>query len=110
MTLPTLLWLIISLSLLFFLFINLLKNDLISNDLLFFIFASTILSITVLIFYFYFQDDFISFIAASMLMINNFFLIRELKHILRHYDLMSIPYLVISIYFFAYLLLTNLRY
>jgi hypothetical protein len=110
MTLQTLLWLIISLSLLFFLFINLLKKNLISNDLLFFIFASTILSLTLLVFYFYFQDYFISFISSCMLMINNFLLIREIKHIIKHYDFMSLPYFAISIYIFSYLLLLNLRY
>ena len=110
MTLPTLLFLIISISLLFLTLINLLKNNLISNDLLFFIFVSIILSISLLIFYFYFQDYFIGFITSSMMLINNFLLIREIKSIIKHYDIFTLPFWFLTVYIFAYLLLAIVKY
>lgn len=110
MTLATLLFLIIAISLLFISLINLLKKDLISNDLLFFIFVSIILSITILIFYFYFQDIYISFMASFMMIINNFLLIREIKNIIHHYDLLTWPFFIFTTYIFAYLLLATLTF
>lgn len=110
MSLPILLFIVISISLLFLTLINLLSKDLITNDLLFFIFVWIILSIALLIFYFYFQDYYISFITSGMLLVNNFLLVRELKRISNHYDILSLPFFFITTYLFSYLLLVISTY
>lgn len=105
MSIYTLLFTIIASCLLFFYLIDLLMENRITNDLLFFVFLVGILSGTLIIFYYYFQDLIISLIASFILMINNYFLIREIKRIENHYVSITIPFLIMSIYYFTYILM-----
>ena len=95
---------IISISLLFFYLINKTLDNNITNDLLFFIYLSIIYKFSLIIFYFYFQDNIISLIISFAMMINSFFIIREAKAIDRKYPLIIMPYYVICIFYFSYLL------
>lgn len=110
MSLKTLLLLVISISLLFLYLISLLALNKLSKDLVFFIFAAIILSTTLLIFYYYFQDNFVALLSSSMLTINNYLLIREIKRITGHYKIITIPFFITTVYFFSYILLINLAY
>ena len=103
MSIYTLLFTIIAVSLLFFYLIDLLIENKISNDLLFFVFLSVLLSGTLIIFYYYFQDHLISFITSFVLMFNNFLLIREIKIIENKYIGITIPFFILSIYYFSYI-------
>ena len=104
MSIYTLLFTIIAVSLLFFYLIDLLMENRITNDLLYFVFLTVILSGTLIIFYYYFQDMIISLITSFVLMFNNFLLIREIKHIENRYVGVSLPYFILSVYFFSYIL------
>ena len=104
MSIYTLLFTIIAVSLLFFYLIDLLIENRMTNDLLYFVFLTVILSGTLIIFYFYFQDNIISLITSSILMFNNFLLIREIKHIENRYIGVTLPFFVLSVYYFSYIL------
>ena len=95
---------IISISLLFLYLINKTLDNTITNDLLFFTYLSIIYKFSLIIFYFYFQDNIISLIISFSLMINAFFIIREAKFIDKKYPIIIIPYYVICISYFSYLL------
>ncbi len=101
----SLLILIIVFSLFYLYIIKSLKDNTITMDLLFFLFVGIILSFTLCVFYFYFNDLTISAIISFILMINNFLTIREIKHINKKYIIVSILYFIYSVYIFSYVLL-----
>ena len=104
MSIYTLLFTIISVCLLFFYLIDLLIENKITNDLLFFILLTGILSGILIVFYYYFQDTIISLITSFFLMLNTYLLTREIKKIENRYVGISIPFFILSIYFFSYIL------
>ena len=95
---------IISISLLLFYIINKTFDNKLNNDLLFFIYLSIIYKFSLIIFYYYFQDNIISLIISFAMMINSFFIIREAKLIDNKYPLIIIPYYIMCIFYFSYLL------
>ena len=101
----SLLILIMSFSLLYLFFINSLKEDNFSKDLLFSLLIGTILIFSLSIFYFYFEDLKLSLILNFLLIINNLLILREIKLINDRYVLSSIPYVLYFIYTFFYILL-----
>ena len=101
----TLLIIIISFSALYLYLIKLLKNDKFSKDLLFFLLIGIILIFTLTIFYCYFQELNLSIIISGLLVINNFLLIRELKLISNKSLVFSLPYFIIFLTIFLYLLI-----
>lgn len=85
--------------------INLLIENKLNNDTLFFIISSIILEVSLCIFYFYFIDYFISIIFSILLTLNLFLLNKELKKVYKRYDYLSIPYFIFSIYILTYLII-----
>lgn len=102
MSIYTLLFTIISTSLLLFYIIDLIIEEKLTNDLLFFTILSIILGLTLLVFYFYFQDHLLSFIISFCFMVNSYFITRETKKIEKTSPLITIPYFLISIYYFTF--------
>ena len=84
--------------------INLLVKNKLNNDTLYFLISNMILGISIIIFYFYYKDLFISLLTSFLYMLNQFFIIRELKIIKKNYSLLSMPYYFFSIYVFSYIL------
>ena len=106
MSIYTLLFTIIAVSLMFFLLIDILMDDKITNDLIYFVLLFGIFSGVLIVFYYYFQDNVISLVSSFFLMINNFLLIREIKRIYERYLLISIPFFIMSVYYFSYILVS----
>lgn len=106
MSINSMLFLILSFALFYFLLLNMLSQNKMSKDLLFFLFANIILAFTLCIFYFYFYDEYIAFFISFLFMINNYFIVREIKHIYKRYIIYSIPYFIFSVYVFSYLLIS----
>lgn len=102
----TILFMFISFSLFNIDLINLLIKNKLNNDTLYFIISNMVLGISILIFYFYYKDLFISLITSFLYMLNQFFIIRELKLIKNKYSLLSLPYYLFSIYVFSYVLVS----
>ena len=102
----TILFMFISFSLFNIDLINLLIKNKLNNDTLFFLISNMILGISILIFYFYYKDLFISLLTSFLYMLNQFFIIRELKVIKQKYSLLSMPYYFFSICVFSYILVT----
>ena len=100
----TILFMFISFSLFNIDLINLLINNKLNNDTLYFIISNMILGISILIFYFYYKDLFISLITSFLYMLNEFFIIREIKLVKHKYSILSMPYYLFSIYVFSYIL------
>ena len=101
----SMLFLIISFSLLYLYIINSLKNNKLSKDLLFFLLISIILMFSLTIFYFYFQDNNISLILSFLLVINNYLMIREIRIINHHYIYITLPYFIYFLYVFIKILI-----
>ena len=101
----SLLIVIISFSLFYLYLINSLKEDKLSKDMLFFTLISIILIFTLTVFYFYFQDIAISLVISILLMVNNFFLIKEIKYINKKYVLVTLPYFLYFVYTTIYILI-----
>ena len=101
----SMLFLIISFSLLYLYIINSLKNNKLSKDLLFFLLISIILMFSLTIFYFYFQDNNISLIISFLLVINNYLMLREIRIINYHYIYISFPYFIYFLYVFIKILI-----
>ena len=100
----TLLILIVSFSLLYLYFLNLIKQDKFSNDLLFFLIISIILIFTLTIFYFYFQELYISIIISGLLVINNLLMVKEISLINKRFIYIPLPYFLFFLGVFIYLL------
>ena len=75
--------------------INLLVKNKLNNDTLYFLISNMILGISIIIFYFYYKDLFISLLTSFLYMLNQFFIIRELKIIKKKYSLLR--YILLSI-------------
>ena len=101
----TLLILIVSFSLLYLLFLNLVKQDKFSNDLLFFLIVSIILIFNLTVFYYYFQELNISIIISGLLVINNLLMVREIRLINKKFILIPIPYFLFFLGVFITLLI-----
>ena len=92
---------VIVLSMLSFLFIKIIYERKMKNDLAFFVICNYILSFSFLIFFFYFKDIIFSFVNIMFLLCNTIFLCYELKQSYSKYKILSIPYLIyIAIIFF----------
>jgi len=92
---------VIVLSMLSFLFIKIIYERKMKNDLAFFVICNYILSFSFLIFFFYYKDIVFSFVNILFLLLNTIFLCYELKQSYSKYKLLSIPYLIyVSIIFF----------
>ena len=102
----TILFMFISFSLFNIDLINLLIKNKLNNDTLYFLISNMILGISILIFYFYYKDLFISLLTSFLFFLNKFFIIRELKVIKQKYSLLSMPYYFFSICVFSYILVT----
>lgn len=81
-------------------FIVLLKDKL-NKDLIFTLFATYILNISMTLFYFYFNNLVYSLINSLFLMVISFLLILELKRIFNKTPLLSLPYFVFTIFLFS---------
>ena len=101
----TLLILIVSFSLLYLLFLNLVKQDKFSNYLLFFLIVSIILIFNLTVFYYYFQELNISIIISGLLVINNLLMVREIRLINKKFILIPIPYFLFFLGVFITLLI-----
>ena len=101
----TLLILIVSFSLLYLHFLNLVKQDKFSNDLLFFLIVSIILIFNLTIFYYYFQELNISIIISGLLVINNLLMVREIRLINKKFIIIPIPYFLFFLGVFITLLI-----
>jgi hypothetical protein len=78
-------------------------QDKLDNDLLFLLCSNYILLLALSIINY--QIDLIYSILLSLtLMIFSFLLIRKIKKIYNHYQLLSIPYFILTIYTFSFLL------
>lgn len=104
----TLIILIVSFSTLYLYLINLLKNNKFSKDLLFFLLISIILIFTLSVFYYYFQELNISLIISGLLVINNLFIINEIKHINKKLVIFPIPYFLFFLGVFIYLIIKSI--
>jgi hypothetical protein len=100
MNITTLLFMLLSFSLLIITLITILIKNCFTNDLLFFLLAGIIYSVTILLFYFYFQDDLIAFIASGLLLTNNSLMLKEIAYIDKNYLIYCIPFLLFIIYWF----------
>lgn len=83
--------------------------DKLDNNTLFLLLTNYILLFGIIIFYALFITSIYPVILALFLMISSFFLLRDLKRQLHYYQLLSVPYFLITIYIFSYTL-TNLAY
>ena len=91
---------IIVLSLLSFLFLHIIYERKMKNDLLFFVCSNFILSFSFLVFLFYFQDFLFSLVNIFLLLINTIFLNFEIKNTYDKYKLLSIPYFIYIVFIF----------
>lgn len=78
-----------------------LKKDLLNRDLLFTLFATYILNISMSLFYFYFNNLTYSLINSLFLMTLSFMLLLELKRTLKRYPILSFPYFLFTIFLFS---------
>lgn len=81
-------------------FIILLKDKL-NKDLIFALFATYILNISMALFYFYFNNLTYSLLNSLFLMIVSFLLLLEIKSIFKKTPLLSIPYFLFTIFLFS---------
>lgn len=89
--------------------IRLIIMDKLNKDTLFLLLTSYILLFSLSVFYGFYNNLYISVIIAFFLMILAFLVIRDFRNIFGKYQLLSIPYYLLTIYMFSYLL-TNLAY
>ena len=100
----SLLILIVSFSLFYLFLVDSIKDNHISNDLLFFVFIDIILVFSLSIFYFYFQDINLSFIISILLTINNLLILREVFLIKHRFFIITLPYFLYFAYISIFLL------
>ena len=79
-----------------------------SQDILFFIINNTILIIAILIFAFYYQDSFLTYLLNTFLLINTLFYLKEISSYNQNFIYYIIPYLLINILFIPYLFYLNI--
>lgn len=83
---------------------SVLKNNRINRDLLFFLITNFILSISLLIFFNYYKDLFLTFINCLFLFLNTIFLIFEVKNIMGKYGVFTLPYFGIIMFIFCFVI------
>jgi len=79
-------------------------NDLLDNDLLFLLSSNYILLFLLSIIFNYQTNLFFSIVISFILMIFSFLLIRKIKTIYGHYQLLSIPYFCFIVFIFSNIL------
>lgn len=85
--------------------IKIIMNDKLDNNSIFLYLSNYILLFSILVFYNYFNNYIYSFIISVFLMIFSFLLIRDFKSKMGYYQILSIPYFILTIYMFSYLLI-----
>ena len=98
MNIISLLILMIAFSLFYIGLISKIDKKNFTNDLLFFLIVGIILLFMLSIFYFYFQDKYLSLILCIILNLNNTLLLRELHYIKKSYFYIMLPYYLYFIY------------
>lgn len=91
---------LVVLLLLSFLFLRLIGQKKMKNDLFFFVISNFILSFSFLIFLFYYKDYLFSLVTIFFLLLNTIFLSFEIKMTYDKYSLLSIPYLIYIVFMF----------
>lgn len=89
--------------------IKIIIKDKLDNTSIFLLISNYILLFSIVVYYNYFNNYIYSFILSILLMIMSYLLIRDIKSKLNYYQVLSIPYLILTIYIFSYLLV-NLNY
>lgn len=87
---------------------KIIKQDVMTNDLLFIYLANLILLVSNIIFFFILEKLMISFYLSLFLMIFAYMLIFNIKDCLKGYQLLSLPYFVVSVANFSYILILYL--
>lgn len=78
-----------------------LKKDALDKDLIFCLFATYILNISMSLFYFYFNNLLYSLLNSLFLMIISFILILDIKRVLKKTPMLSLPYFLFTIILFS---------
>ena len=94
----------IVLALLSFLFVHIIYENKMKNDLLFFVIANFILSFSFVSFLFYFKDYLFALVNMFLLLINTVCLSYEIKLTYDKYKVLSWPYLIYMV-FILYLII-----
>jgi len=81
-------------------FIILLKDKL-NKDLIYTLFTTYILNISMSLFFFYFNNLTYSLLNSLFLMVISFFLLVELRKIFKKLPILSIPYFLFTIFLFS---------
>lgn len=79
-------------------------NDLLDNDLIFLLCCNYILIFILSIVFNYHTNLIYSILISLTLMINSFLLIRKMKNIYGHYQILSIPYFCFCVFVFSNIL------
>ena len=87
---------------------KIIKQDVMTNDLLFIYLSNLILLVSNIIFFFILDKLMISFYISLFLMIFSYMLIFNIKDCLKSYQLFSLPYFVVCVVNFAYMLILYL--
>ena len=104
MTTITIILFIISFALLNFSLISIFYHNKFTNDTTYFILSNSIILVSILLFYHYFNDYYLSLIFSVFYFINNICLAIELKKVSIKYFFFSIPYLLFNVYFLSLLI------
>lgn len=83
---------------------NIIWNDKLNNDLIFLLCVNYILMFILSIIFNYQTNLIYSILLSLSLMIAAFFLVRKIKSIYGHYQVLSIPYFLLSVYVFSNIL------
>ena len=86
--------------------IKIILLDKLDNNTLFILLTNYILLFGIIIFYALYTYSIYPVILAFFLMISAFYLLRDLKRHLYYYQLLSLPYFLITIYIFSYSLIS----
>jgi len=78
-----------------------LKKDALDKDLIFCLFATYILNISMSLFYFYFYNLLYSLLNSLFLMVMSFLLLLDLKRVLKKTPLLTLPYFLFTICLFG---------
>ena len=104
MTTITIILFIIYFALLNFSLISIFYHNKFTNDTTYFILSNSIILVSILLFYHYFNDYYLSLIFSVFYFINNICLAIELKKVSIKYFFFSIPYLLFNVYFLSLLI------
>ena len=104
MTTITLILFIISFALLNFSLISIFYHNKFTNDTTYFILSNSIILVSILLFYHYFNDYYLSLIFSVFYFINFFCLAIELKKVSIKYFFFSIMYFLFNVYFLSLLI------